>query len=135
MCRLVGSTEPPRQSIFPLRDSSSLVKPTPGSQLQAFPARLLRTSPFQSTPQTFLHRRTHCRHLSIAGRLLFVHALPQNIHYHVAEKWCWSWFKYMDVYPMLFSRGSRSNLQPALLLQSQKGPQQLRRGKPLPQGC
>lgn len=65
MCRLVGSTEPLRQSIFPLTDSSSLDKPTTSSWVQAFPAHLLLTSAFQPT-QTFLLQKRHCRHLNIA---------------------------------------------------------------------
>lgn len=77
MCRLVGSTEPLRQSILPLTDSSSLVKLTAHSQLQAFPAHLLLTTAFQSTLQTFLLQRTHYRHLSITVWLICACTSPK----------------------------------------------------------
>lgn len=64
MCRVVGSTEPLRQSIVPLTDSSLLGRPAAGSQLQAFPAHLLPTSAFQSPLQTFLLPRPLYGHLA-----------------------------------------------------------------------
>lgn len=117
MCRLVGSTEPLRQSIFPLTDSSSPVKPTAGSNV-----RHSLLCPLLSNP-LFKHfsSREHAAGTSAAqfgGSC--AHASPKYTltrgREAVAVK-----VSVCAGPTVSLANAFRSTLQPSLSLQSQKG--------------
>lgn len=117
MCRLVGSTEPLRQSIFPLTDSSSPVKPTAGSNV-----RRSLLCPLLSNP-LFKHSSTreHTAGTSVAPFACYrAHASPKYTLTRGREAAAVKVSMCAGPTASL-ANAFQSTLQPSLSLQSQKG--------------